>query len=265
MPDQRSIKVQAPIEAPLQPDSIALAADRLGMSEASCELLDQRLLKQLEAAALSDDRDDFFLLVSRAIDEGTTAEAMVDHYIPEVAREMGKRWCEDTLGFARVTIGTSRLQSALRDIEDTYYKDLHLDRNAASVMLIVSQDVYHTLGAMVLASQLRRNGLSVKLVLGECLEVLAEHLRHSSYQAVFISSSCGETLESLSKIVDVVTTSVDDRPPVVIGGTILDVEPTGNVAALTGADYATKILSEALEFCGLTRTPLGQLHMTRGQ
>ena len=263
MPDQRSIDVQVPHDAPMPSANDASAADAPVYADAFDQNLNHELLRLLEDTALSPVRADFHAVTMRAISDGFAAEDLIDDYIPAVARKLGNRWCEDTLGFAQVTIGVSRLQAMLRKIGEGWTNDSDLRPSAPSIMLIVQQDIYHTLGAMVLNSQLRRMGLSVRLMLGECAEELARQLNRTNFSAVFISSSCGETLHSLSRTVDVVKTSTLRAPPIVIGGTILDVETTENVTTLTGADYATKILGEALELCGLAKTPLGQLQSMR--
>lgn len=190
----------------------------------------------------------------KLIEEGVRAVDLADYYIPAVARDLGTEWTLDGLSFANVTIGVSRLQSMLRSLGPHWSGEGTGKEAAASVLLIVPQEVHHTLGALVLGGQLRRKGLSVKLVLGGKAHDIAERVARTHYDCVFISSSRGETLESLRRIVDAVKTSAQTPPPVVIGGTILEVETKETITARTGADYATKIPDEALRLCGLETT-----------
>lgn len=215
--------------------------------------IDPGIMQQIRDAALDADRLDCSAVLHRALDSGVARDDLADLYIPELARELGIGWCEDSLSFASVTIGTSRLQAMLRELGPEWAGDQSASPTAPQIMLIVAQDVYHTLGAMVLSGQLRRKGLSVRLMLGVPLHELAQKLAKQSYDAIFISSSLGETLESLRKIVEVVRTSSNTSLPVVIGGTILEAETAYDVAMLTGADYATNLPNEALELCGLTQ------------
>ena len=164
---------------------------------------------------------------------------------------MGDAWCVDQLSFAGVTIGVSRLQAMLRTLGPSWSGDNALHPEAPLMLLIVPQDAYHTLGAIVLSGQLRRKGMSVKLMLGGKPEDIADRVARNSFQAIFISSSRGETLESLRRIIDVVKTSAPKPPPIVVGGSILEVESANDVTALTGADYATRRPDEALRLCGL--------------
>ncbi|MEJ8562279.1 cobalamin B12-binding domain-containing protein [Yoonia sp. GPGPB17] len=217
------------------------------------------LLATLKAAALSPDRNACRDTVNVALADGTRPEDLADLYIPAIARDLGDQWCEDELSFASVTIGVSRLQAMMRELGPSWTGDNAMTPGAPSILLLVLQDVYHTLGAIVLTSQLRRKGFSVKLVLGCRAEDVAERLVRTKYHAVFISSSRGETLESLRHIIDVIKTSTDTPPPVVVGGTILDVETVEDVTALTGADYATRIPDEALKLCNLLENTRNQI------
>ena len=263
MPDHRNIDAQARNNAPKRQAQETAALTALAVVRDVARHLDPDLISTLHQAALSADRNACSTALATALAKGVRREDIADFYIPEVARAMGDEWCADELGFAGVTIGVSRLQSMLRDLGPDWSGDKSADPAAPSIMLLVPQEVYHTLGAMVLAGQLRRLGLSVRMMLGARPSEVAERIQRTKYDAVFISSSRGETLESLRRIVDVVKNATDQPPPVVIGGSLLEVETTENVTALTGADYATIRVYEALKHCGLTTTPLSSVSTMR--
>jgi len=225
---------------------------------------DRDVMTAMRKAALSSDRHECVDVLKRALDSGIARDDIADFYIPELARDLGLDWCADNMSFALVTIAVSRLQAMLRELGPEWSGDQSANPSAPSIMLIVSDGVHHTLGAMVLSGQLRRKGLSVRLMLGVQLHDLADKLAKSCYDAVFVSSSLGETLESLRRIVNVVRTSSKKAVPVVIGGTILEAETKYNVTSLTGADYATNVPSEALELCGLTTKYLSIAPQQRG-
>ena len=255
MPDHRNIDARARNDAPERQAETTAARAAYAVVRDVARHLDPDLIMTLHDAALSADRAACETALAAALDRGVRREDIADFYIPEVARRMGDAWCADELGFAGVTIGASRLQSMLRDLGPDWSGDKAADPAAPSVMLLVPQEVYHTLGAMVLAGQLRRLGLSVRMMLGARPAEIAERLQRTRYDAVFISSSKGETLESLRRIVNVVKIATDRPPPVVIGGSLLEVETMENVTALTGADHATIRVNEAIELCGLTTMP----------
>lgn len=226
--------------------------------------IDSNLYSKLREAALSSDPDACKREVSKALQSGTRPEDLADFYVPALARDMGDQWCVDQLSFAGVTIGVSRLQAMMRELGPSWASDNTTMPASNAVLLLVPREVYHTLGAIVLSSQLRRMGVSVKLILGCKPEDIALRLGRTRYQAVFISASCGETLESLRRIVHSIKTSAKTPLPVVIGGSILDVETTENVTALTGADYATRLPDEALRLCGLQEKTHNQMHAKGG-
>ncbi len=181
---------------------------------------------------------------------GISAEDIADCYIPSLARDMGDAWGADTMSFAEVTIGVSRLQGMLRDLGPEWQSDKGARPNAPTVLLIVPQAEFHTLGASVLCGQLRRLGVSVRLSLDTAPEDVSMRVRAHHFDAVMISATKGISLEALRKLVEAARTAQDASPPVVIGGTLLELHD--NVADLTGSDFATNDLNEAITLCGLT-------------
>lgn len=213
--------------------------------------IDDHVLAALKAATLDADPYACREAVRLSVAQGTRPEDLADFYIPAIARDLGDLWCVDQLSFAGVTIGVSRLQAMMRELGPSWASDNASGAAEGSILLVVLKDVYHTLGAIVLGSQLRRKGYSVKLLLGGKPQDIAKRIQQTKYDGIFISSSRGETLESLRQIIDVIKISMPCPPPLVVGGSILEVETVEDVTALTGADYATRIPGEALRLCGL--------------
>lgn len=230
----------------------ATAGGAFGVGDVSH--LNTNVLVSLSVAALSSDRRAISSSVTDALSKGITAEALADDYIPALARQMGDAWCKDEMSFAGVTIGVSRLQSLLRELGPAWAGDSLAKPDAPNIMLVVGPDVYHTLGAMVLAGQLRRRGLSVNLQLGASGDDVVTALRQGDYDALFLSASIGESLETLRKIVEAVVTNIDAPPTTIIGGTILENET--DVCAATGANHASNDPDEAIALCGLKTLPL---------
>ncbi len=255
MADHRNIDAKVQSDAPKQQsEPTAMRAASAVVRDIS-RRLDPILMSSLRTAALSAERTACNDALVAALDAGIRREDLADFYIPELARQLGDEWCSDQLGFANVTIGVSRLQSMLRELGPDWSGDIAADPAAPSIMLIVPQEVYHTLGAMVLSGQLRRKGLSVRMMIGVSSSEVADKIQHTRYDAVFISASCSETLESLRHIVDIVKNSTNQPLPIVIGGQILEVESEENVTTLTGADHAATTADKALRLCGLKKTP----------
>ncbi len=216
--------------------------------------LDPQLLGRLHDAMLDHNPHEGRAAVRQAVMSGVRAEDIADFYVPVLARAYGDLWCEDELTFGEVTIAVSRLQTVLRDLEAYWPRANDCRTSHATLMLVIPQDVFHTLGAFVLSGQLRRKGISVKMVLGGNAKTIADELSGSEFDAIFISASQSDTLASLRLIIDAVKAETEDAPPVVVGGSILDVETAETVMAETGADYATGHSEEALRHCGLHLT-----------
>lgn len=211
--------------------------------------LDEVLLRRLESALLEYETAARHIVVEEFRAAGVNWDEIVDHYIPAAARRLGEMWCADEVSFAEVTIGVARLQSMLRDCAPEVRAERREDPNAPNVLLIVRQDDFHTLGAMVAAGQLRRRGLSVRLSLGQPDSAVIEIIGTRSFDAILISASSSERLESVEDLIKSIRMCTEPVAPIVLGGTILDTDR--DVRALTGADFTTSDAEEALRLCGL--------------
>lgn len=236
----------------------ALASRALSMvAERNTKLsaeLDYDFARRLHDAAAGLSVESVASVIDAMTASGIPTTTISDLYIPHVARVMGDEWCEDTMSFARVTIGTARLQSALRSLGDhwsfhDFAENVEDDR---AIIVIVVKDSFHTLGAMVLCGQLRRLGLSVRLSMGASDNELRAIFTAGKFDAALISANESETLDSLRQVVELIRKSASSPPPIIVGGGILD--QGVDVLAETGADFVTKDPVEALEHCGLTRT-----------
>lgn len=219
---------------------------------------DEAVAQQLHDAAAEVGQNRVPDVIKDMLYAGISSEMIADRYIPHVARQMGDEWCEDELSFARVTIGSARLQSALRNLGEHWTSfDMtgdpgSFDDESAAVIVIVVRDSYHTLGAVVLAGQLRRQGISVRLVMGPTPSELQAIFHANTFDAALISANESESLDSLRETVEFIRKSASVSPPIIVGGSVLDQDV--DVKARTGADYVTNDPYEALEHCGLINT-----------
>lgn len=249
-------------------------------SESSVESLASRALTVLAskrastASMMSDHFIDNLLEAVRAIEPGRRRaviadmlgarirrEDIVDFYIPAVARRLGAAWCDDGLSFAEVTIGSARLQGILRDLGREWFDDSVRDGASSGIAVIVDEAEFHTLGALVLASQFRRMGISVRAMIGQPREKIFETVENGQFDAILLSAAGGETLARLRHVVEKIR-AVSDRPvPIVIGGSI--VEDEAEVRTQTGADYVTSDPREVVRLCGLTASAPGASQRVR--
>lgn len=186
-----------------------------------------------------------------------TSEQIVQAYVPVLARRLGDAWVADTLDFARVTIGASRLQGLVRRLElDWDTLETVLNANRPACLVAVPHGVQHTLGATILAGQLRQRGVAVQLELALTPQSLKKEMRRERFSAVLLSASGADHLALLGRLV-ACAHDLSRSTPVILGGQTL--EQTANILDITKADLATSDLDEAMAFAGLSETEVRPL------
>ncbi len=202
---------------------------------------------QLCTAAIDKDPGQFPKVLERMRQAGCSADELAFHWIPDTARALGVAWENDQISFADVTIGCARLQSALHRLPETppvipfAQRDLYQD-----CLVLVPAGAQHTLGALVLAKQLRQARQKVFVELEASLDRLASLAKCHHFDVVLISASVGECPEDLRLLVDGVRMQFTNCK-VVVGGSISDLN-TDALKAI-GADHMTKDWQEALDLC----------------
>ncbi len=243
-------------QAVLSRVSVALVAERAlarvaARNSRGAAPLDAGFLLRLHDASISRSTESCMHVSEEMLQRGIRAEDIADRYIPAVARKLGEEWVDDDVSFSLVSIGTARLQAALRFLGPEWSADSAANPvvSNASALVVVPSQVHHTLGAIILSGQLRRAGLSVRVSVGATTDDVVKIVREGSFEAVLVSATLGQSVASLKELVDGIRTSIVPAPPIVIGGSIL--EQPGDIQAQTGADLTTVDLREALEYCDL--------------
>ena len=221
-----------------------LAADRPGRSDGL-----KLRLAQLCDAFISPEEERRHEMLMRLRQDGVKATEIIDHIVPAVAQQMGERWFTDEISFADVTIGAARLQETVRGLgwHDMGRDAAHAD--APTILLIIPRGEHHTLGAFVLADQLRRRGYRVDVAVDRHPRQIHEMLRRKRYRMVGLTVSGRRTLASAKELVDIIRLTATRVTPIVIGGSILD--KGYDVLALSGADHTARDAVSALRRCGL--------------
>ncbi|MEM7546234.1 MAG: cobalamin B12-binding domain-containing protein [Pseudomonadota bacterium] len=209
-------------------------------------------LDRLEASLFSGGRADRLSVVDDMRRAGISAADIVDFYIPEVARKLGAQWCVDERGFAEVTIGTAHLQSMLHDITIDWLDRGITNSKDMTALIIVREGQYHTLGAMVFAAQLRRLGMTVRLLLGARDEDVVTDVRYGDDTLIGISASEGESLSDIGDLVTKLRAAAPANPLIAVGGSILP--STEDVNVLIDADYVGNDPVETLKLCMTMKT-----------
>jgi MerR family transcriptional regulator, light-induced transcriptional regulator len=207
------------------------------------------IVAMLTDAMISPDPGAFAAMAPLLKKARVTAVDLADSYFPEIARRLGCDWAEDRRSFAHVSIGVARMQAILRDIGADWASADGERPRLGTVLVILPEGEQHSFGAVVLTGQLRRRGVSVRLLLGPRQADLRMLLRERRFDGALLSVSCVEQLGPCRKMVTTLKDATGGKMQVLVGGAVLlnDID----VRAATGADAATSDLTEALVTLGL--------------
>ncbi len=203
-------------------------------------------VRKLRAAVLSPCPAEYRSACSEIRSAGVGLNDLTDRYIPAVARTLGKEWSEDHVTFASTTVGAARLQWLMRLLEPTSpYPEIAAD--LPGILILVPAGEQHTLGAILLSSQLRRRGFYVNLVLDAVADSVEFRMRKANFQATMISTSPGPQMSDLRALVAASRRAMEKDAPVLVGGTIT--ETNLDLTELSGADYVATEVDDALRRC----------------
>lgn len=203
----------------------------------------------LYEASLAPNPARFACAVDRFLKVDHGADHLAFEAVPRIARQLGDSWVNDQISFADVTIGCARLQSVLHQLPDSD----PATRNATTsnprrshCLVIVPEGAQHTLGALVLAKQLRHAGQGVTVALKANQNVLSDLRKSHDFKTILISASRSECIETLHTLVSM-THRMWAQSTVVIGGTVCN--QGRDLRAATQADHVTNDWQEALALC----------------
>ncbi|MEP1611584.1 MAG: cobalamin-dependent protein [Roseobacter sp.] len=203
------------------------------------------LLDSLYFAAIGQDPAHFlqtFLELRRA---GCSSDFLAFDLIPDVARRLGASWVDDVISFADVTIGCARLQSALRQLPDdvpTYVDTCNgVEQNCLVAVPIGAQ---HTMGAMVLAKQLRQARQRVVVDLTAHKTTLSHLAGQHDFDIVLISATSGENPAEVQALIETCRAHWG-ACKVIVGGSFCDLND--DVLCTVHADRFTNDWQEALD------------------
>lgn len=213
-------------------------------------VLDHMIRAVLDHGAFSADG-----LLSELRGNRLTIDAIIDQYVPHVARILGEDWENDKISFAEVTIGSMRLQSLLAEATSGSHSNTSAQAAFVHALVLVPQGEQHFLGASVVASQLRRLGCDVDMSFDEDMGALTARLMHCAPDVILITCPRRETLESVTNTVQTIRNAVSESPVLALGGAIgLEKE---DVIEMTGVDIVTNVAAEAVALCARRTKPQG--------
>lgn len=190
-------------------------------------------------------------VISDLVLNGFEPDEIYQSIIPDAARNLGEMWLFDEATFVEVTTGASRLQSLLRE-KKTNDNAGWMNRSiplGQSILLVIPQFEDHSLGAFVAADQFRRHGIWVHLGIGMDTPEVVDLVARGRFAMVGFTLSTGKNLDKMKTMMSSIRKTVDECPPLIIGGNVVEQVPT--VADQTGATYVVSSVREAIERCNL--------------
>lgn len=156
-------------------------------------------IAELCEALISEDDHAGARYINAVRNDGATIATVYLNYLAAAARLLGTWWEEDRVGFAKVTIGTSRIYAIMRSIRrELPFTSLNPDR--AAVFATVPGEE-HVLGARMAADLFRKDGWDIELMIGKSHDELIADITTSDMVVIGLSASGERMLEALSKLV----------------------------------------------------------------
>jgi methylmalonyl-CoA mutase cobalamin-binding domain/chain len=177
-------------------------------------------------------------MAERRLDATTVA----CRYVPEAARCLGERWLADEISFIDVTVRTERLHDVVRRVDELLDDvDKVLGKSA---LILVAEAEQHTLGAFVLALNLRAAGFSAIVRVAPVATELTQLMAANRFDLVLVSLGCSAALSSGAGLVRTLRLLARGDMCIFVGGSI----PVSDerLLAETGADRVLRDVSALL-------------------
>ncbi|KNG93747.1 hypothetical protein ATO11_11245 [Pseudaestuariivita atlantica] len=208
--------------------------------------MDRKLVAAMRTLILQSPACPSDMIVDEMREAGLDDAQIVDLYIPAVARELGDCWLSDELPFAQVSIGAARLQALLPLLSDAPQDGVRGKHGAG--LLIVTRNETHTLGAFVLAHQMRRRGISIHVTVGPPENEVTALVSRGGFDAVLISCAQPSGLVSVGNLVDTIRKTCAVVPPLVLGGAVA--QGSDDLVQETGVDHVLTEVTDLLRLFG---------------
>ncbi len=183
--------------------------------------------------------------VRRLLDEGVSVESIYLDLLAPTARELGIRWEDDECSFVDVTVALGRLQRVLRDLSQYFQADASKAPDSAGhVLLTCLPGEQHTLGLILVAEFLMRDGFHVLVGAPWSEEDLLTQVRTEWFDVVGFSAGCDSRLSHLKRdIARIRSASRNPNIQILVGGQVFSLEQ--ELVRRVGADGWARDAKEA--------------------
>ncbi|RYI33136.1 MAG: cobalamin B12-binding domain-containing protein [Acetobacteraceae bacterium] len=163
-------------------------------------------------------------------------------YAGEAARVLGEGWLSDELSFVDVTIRSERIAAVVRRVDEMLVSATAPEGRSA--LILVAEAEQHTLGAYVLALQLRLAGYNAVVRVAPVTADLTALMAANRFDIALVSIGCTAGLESGVSLVRMLRLMSRGEIRIFVGGAV----PVSDEVLLerTGADRALRDVSALL-------------------
>lgn len=195
--------------------------------------------RAFESLLLDGDESALEAFVLELLEGGASAEEIMADLIVAAAEQLGRGWERDDLSFFDVTFATNRLHRILNSLHAPFLAEAapRIPKAAGPVLLGCLPGEQHTLGIVMAAQFLVRDGWSVEFALGNDAVDIPELLARTHFTVLGLTLSSTDRIDALRELVR--RAREGSRNPelrVFIGGPLVTERP--QLALEVGADAA---------------------------
>lgn len=182
---------------------------------------------------------------------GLSIDEFVTDVIPRAAATLGDRWCDDEVSFAKVSMGSARLQSLCHRASPEW-RHVSPEDSGQSFLLCTMDSEDHMIACTVLSYVLRQRGHSVRSLAKASSTEIVHHLNSGSFDCLLFSCAVSRDLANVVRTVRAVRSSVSVQVFIALGGHGVT-EAMGQEAML-GVDLVTNDINLVLNRLGCPTT-----------
>jgi len=195
--------------------------------------------------------------VRQLLADGVSVEAIYLELLAPSARELGLRWEDDECSFVDVTVAMGRLQRVLRELSQVFQSEGSEPAKEGQVLLTCLPGEQHTLGLIMVAEFLIRDGFRVHVGTPWSEADLLTMVRTEWFDLIGFSAGCESRLSVLKREIHRIrSNSRNPNVQVLVGGQVFSLDPA--LVERVGADGWARDAGEssvvARTLCGRVRS-----------
>lgn len=226
----RERAIERTIETELVPR--LLMAHRVGQIAPNSDPTQVRIIRDADVTAFIDEvigHSDAAApeFVRRLLAEGARVESIYMDLLAPTARELGIRWEDDECSFVDVTVALGRLQRVLRDLSQAFQSETQhaAPESEGSILLTCMPNEQHTLGLILVAEFLMRDGFRVLVGSPWSEQDLLDQVRSEWFDVIGFSAGCDSKLSGLKReIARIKAVSRNPNVKILVGGQVFSIE-----------------------------------------